>query len=127
MAKAETQRARELKTTRVAGLSLTQSLQFKLGLLFLLMLMLLAGGAYLASRTLVQEKLLDENFRYEQQSGLRLTAEFRALIADAQALTSTLANLAADPDVRFEQLRSLGPTLLKNRPSASLVTSQHLC
>ena len=123
MAKAEIQKARELKTTRVAGLGLTQSLQFKLGMLFLLMLILLAGGAYLASRTLVQEKLLDENFRYEQQSGLRLTAELRALIADAQALAGTLANLAADPELRFEQLRSLGPNLLKNRPSASLITS----
>lgn len=123
MAKAETQKARKLKTTGVAGLSLTQSLQFKLGLLFLLMLLLLAGGAYLASRTLVQEKLLDETFRYEQQSGVRLATELRALIADAQTLTGTLANLAADPELRFEQLRGLGPNLLKNRPSANLITS----
>lgn len=123
MAKAETKKARELKSTRMAGLSLTQSLQFKLGLLFLLMLMLLAGGAYLASRTLVHDKLLDENFRYEQQSGLRLTAEIRALIADAQALTGTLANLAADSELRLEQLHDIGPNLLKNRPSASLITS----
>ncbi len=104
-------------------MGLTQSLQFKLGVLFLLALLLLASGAYLASRTLVQEKLLDENFRYEQEAGLRLTADLRALIGDAQALAGVLANLATDPDLRLEQLRSAGPTLLKNRPSGQLVTS----
>ncbi len=123
MARADAPRVREITPKYIAGLSLTQSLQFKLGVLFLLALLVLAGGAYLASRTLVQEKLLEENFRYQQESGLRLTADLRALIGDAQALASALANLATDPDLRFEQLRSVGPTLLKNRPSARLVTS----
>lgn len=105
------------------GLSFTQSLQFKLGALFMLALLLLASGAYLASRTLVQEKLLDESFRYEQEAGLRLMADFRAEIGDAQALAGVLANLATDPDLRLEQLSSAGPSLLKNRPSAQLVVS----
>lgn len=123
MARADTPRAREAKAGKVLGLGTTQTLQFKLGALFLLALLLLAGGAYLASRTLVQEKLLDQNFRYEQEAGLRLTADLRALIGDAQALAGVLANLATDPDLNLDQLRSVGPTLLKNRPSAQLVAS----
>ncbi len=123
MARANTTRARETKRGKAAELGATQSLQFKLGALFTLALLLLAAGAYLASRTLVQEKLLDQNFRYEQEAGLRLTADLRALIADAQALAGVLANLAADPDLSLDQLHSVGPTLLKNRPSAALVAS----
>lgn len=123
MARANPQRAVAANAERGAGLGFTQSLQFKLGALFLLALLLLASGAFLASRTLVQEKLFDQRFRYEQESGLRLAAEVRALISDAQSLASVLANLAADPDIPLEQLRSAGPTLLKNRPSAQLVAS----
>jgi len=123
MAKADNPRVREITPKNTTGLSLTQSLQFKLGALFLLALLLLASGAFLASRTLVQEKLLDESFRYEQEAGLRLTADLRALIGDTQALAGALANLATDPDLRFDELKSIGPTLLKNRPSARLVAS----
>ena len=123
MAHAETRKARPPAAGKERGLGFTQSLQFKLGALFLLALLLLAAGAFLASRTLVQEKLLDERFRYEQESGLRLVADLRALIGDAQALAVSLANLATDPSLKLEQLRSAGPTLLKNRPSAALITS----
>ncbi len=123
MARADTPRAKDAPAGKIAGLSFTQSLQFKLGLLFLLALLLLATGAFLASRTLVQEKLVNESFRYEQEAGLRLTAEIRTLIGDAQGLAAALANLAADPAIRLEQLRSAGPSLLRNRPSGQLVVS----
>lgn len=123
MAKADTQRSRRASPSSTSDLGPTQSLQFKLGTLFIVALLLLAGGAYLASRTLVQEKLLDESFRYEQEAGLRLTADLRTLIGDSQALAGVLANLATDSDLKLEQLRSAGPTLLKNRPSSKLITS----
>lgn len=106
-----------------AGLSFGQSLQFKLGALFLLALLLLSVSAFLASRTLVQDKLFDESFRYEQEAGLRLTAELRTLIGETQSLSGALANLAADPELGIEQLRSAAPALLKNRAAADLVVS----
>lgn len=123
MAKADNERSRQASLSSTSELGLTQSLQFKLGTLFIVALLLLASGAYLASRTLVQEKLLDESFRYEQEAGLRLSADLRTLIVDSQSLAGVLANLATDSDLKIEQLRSAGPALLKNRPSGKLVTS----
>lgn len=123
MAKADTQRARENSAEQVADLSAVQGLQFKIGMLFLLALLLLATGAYFASRTLVQDKLFDESFRYEQEAGLRLAADLSGLLGDAQALAGTLANLAADPGLRLDQMQTLGPTLLKNRQSGKLIAS----
>ena len=105
------------------GLRFTEGLQFKLAALFLLALVLLSTGAFLASRTLVQEKLIDESFRYEQESGLRLTSELRTLINDVQTLADALAALAADPALRIEQLRRAGPALLENRNSADLIAT----
>ena len=122
MAKADLKKVRK-NTAANVRLGFTQSLQFKLGILFLLALLLLAAGAFLASRTLVQEKLLDESFRYEQETGLRLAADLRTLVGDAQALAAALANLAAAPDLRLEQLQGVGPTLLRNRPSGQIVSS----
>lgn len=123
MAKADPKPGNRMSAKASVGLSLTQSLQFKLGFLFLLALLLLAGGAFLASRTLVQEKLMDESFRYEQEAGLHLAAELRTLFSDAQSVAGALANLATDPQLRIDQLGSIGPTLLKNRPSAALIAS----
>ncbi|MES2884835.1 MAG: EAL domain-containing protein [Pseudomonadota bacterium] len=122
MARADLKRVRKNAAANV-GLGFTQSLQFKLGILFLLALLLLAAGAFLASRTLVQEKLLDESFRYEQETGLRLAADLRTLVGDAQALAAALANLAAAPDLQLEQLSGVGPTLMRNRPSGQIVSS----
>lgn len=122
MAKADLKRVRK-NTVANVGLGFTQSLQFKLGILFLLALLLLAAGAFLASRTLVQEKLVDESFRYDQETGLRLAADLRTLVGDAQALAAALANLAAAPDLSLGQLQGVGPTLLSNRPSGQIVSS----
>lgn len=105
------------------GLRFTEGLQFKLAALFLLALILLSAGAFLASRTLVKEELIDEGFRYQQESGLRLRSELRTLIDDVQSLADTLAVLAADPALRIEQLRNAGPALLKHRNSADLVAT----
>jgi len=123
MAKAKPLRASESASGRAGGLTTTQSLQFKLGALFFLALVLLAGGAFMASRTLVQDELLDQNFRYEQEAGLHLTADLRTLIGDTQSLAHALANLAADPNMGSEALRSVGPTLVATRPSYALVAS----
>lgn len=123
MARAETRRIQRSKPAPLVGPGPFQGLQFKLGLLFLLALVLLAVCAYLASRTLVQEKLLDENFRYEQESGLRLAADLRSELGEIELLAAALTNLAADPDWRMEQLRNAGPTLLKQQRIAGLVAS----
>lgn len=123
MAKADPRRTPGDAAEKSAGLRFTQGLQFKIGMLFLLALLLLAAAAYFASRTLVQDKLLDESFRYEQEAGLRLAAELRALLGDAQALAGTLANLAGDPKLRLESLSDVGPSLLKDRPSARIISS----
>lgn len=123
MAKADPRPGIRTSAKTRLGLSMTQGLRFKLGVLFVLALLLLVGVAYFASRTLVQDELSDESFRFEEEAGLRLAAELRTLIGDSQSLATSLANLATDPELRLDQLRSVGPVLLKNRPSAALVAS----
>lgn len=106
-----------------AGLRWFQSLQFKLALVFLLLVSLLAASAYVTSRKLVGDTLVDESFRYEEEAGLRLAAELRGITQDAQTLAGALAQLAADPAIGLNGLRAAAPRLVRGRPQGELVAS----
>ena len=106
-----------------AGLRWYQGLQFKLALIFALLLTVLAAGALWASRTLVQGSLADERFRYEQESGLRLFANLRITLNDAQSLAANLAQLALEPGISLDTLASAAPRLAKDRPSTPLIAA----
>ena len=80
-------------------LSWYQTLQAKLGLMFVL----LAGGlcllAFLLGRLLIAEPLQDEAQRYQRESGLRLVQGFEHHLAQAEALARLVGRLrkAAEP------------------------------
>lgn len=123
MATPESRKAAKAAKAGGSGLRWVQSLDVKLAALFLIALLLLATAAYFASRTLVQDRLVDESFRYEQESGLRVGAELRTLLGDAQTLAFSLAGMASDPNLRIDQLGRAGPELLDGRPGAGLIAS----
>lgn len=103
------------------GLEWHQGLQFKLAVLFLLLFVLLAAGALWSSRTLVQQNLLVDSYRYDEASGQQLANGLRALSYDAQTLAGSLAQLAATPGMSPEALRNAAPRLLRGRPYAALI------
>lgn len=103
------------------GLEWHQGLQFKLAVLFLLLFVLLSVGALWSSRTLVQQNLLVDSYRYDEASGQQLASGLRALSDDAQTLAGSLAQLAATPGISQEALRSAAPRLLRGRPYAGLI------
>ena len=103
------------------GLRWYQGLQFKLGLLLLLLLGLLAAGAFLSSRALVQQSLLEDSYGYEKEASARVAADLRSLAHDAEAFAASLAQLAATPGIGPEALAAAAPRLLRGRPHAGLV------
>ncbi|GAC1621632.1 MAG: hypothetical protein NVS9B10_04700 [Nevskia sp.] len=84
------------QASRGIGLRWFDGLQFKLGLTFLLLLILLGGGSFYASDRLVGAGLDDASFRYETEVSRRLAAELGAMIGEAQTLADTLVLVMRD-------------------------------
>lgn len=93
-----------------------QSLATKLGVVFLLLLALLVGGAYLANRALVRDGLLDESHRYEQAVAQHAADTLDSRFRQMQALAVTLARLAANPAINAA---SLGAVIENGAESAA--------
>ena len=110
-----------VKAEAQAGDSWFHSLQFKLGLALALILLVTAGAAWWASFALVQSPLVNKASDDQQQTSQRLAAELRTTLADAETLSTSLAHLAAMPEMRLDILRNAGPALLGNRALAPLV------
>lgn len=115
----------EPKKKRIAygsnGLRWYQGLQFKLGLLLLALLVLLAAGAFGSSRSLVQQSLLDDSYGYEEEASLRVAADLRSLTDDAETFAGALAQLATTPGISQEALAAAAPRLLRGHPHAELI------
>lgn len=80
-------------------LRLTQSLQFKLALLFALVTLVLGLAAWQIGRTLVQSNLVADTQRYQRESGLRLVQSLDARLGQARTLAQTLAEISRGTDV----------------------------
>lgn len=103
------------------GLRWYQGLQFKLGLLLVLLLGLLVTGAFWSSRALVQQSLLEDSYGYEEEASLRTAADLQAITDDAEGLADALAQLASTPGIGAEQLAAAAPRLLRGRPHSALI------
>ena len=104
------------------GLRWYQGLQFKLGLLLLVLLALLAAGALFSSRQLVRQSLIEDSYGYEEEASRRVAADLRSLTNDASLLASALAQLAAVPGLGHQALASAAPRLLRGSAHAELIT-----
>lgn len=103
------------------GLHWYQGLQFKLASLLLMVLLLLAAGAFWASDALVQQNLQDDRDRREQSEALRRLAELGALTGGVEALAVSLAQLAASPGQNLDSLRAAALRMLQAHPQAALI------
>ncbi|HVT34315.1 MAG TPA: EAL domain-containing protein [Nevskiaceae bacterium] len=82
----------------------TQSLQFKLGALFIALTLVLGAGTLLAGKLLVNDELVAETFRYELESGQRLSLQFSEVARRVELLAAVMAQLAADPHLPVPDL-----------------------
>lgn len=82
----------------VAGprLGRLQTLQVKLGALFVTIAVLLCVAAYFIGRSLVHDKLATDTGRHQRESGLRLVQAMEFRLGLAQALGNSLAEMTAD-------------------------------
>jgi diguanylate cyclase (GGDEF)-like protein/PAS domain S-box-containing protein len=94
------------------------SLHVKFAALLVLLALLISLGAMFSGRWLVLQPLVADEFRYERESGLRLTQTLDALAREAELAAGTLARLVASqsPD---SALSSAPPRLIdaKGRPT----------
>lgn len=81
-------------------LKLIQSLQFKLGLLFVLVAVSLSIGGWWIGRLLVQDNLVADTRRYQRESGLRLAQEISSRMDRAEMLAATVASLVPGGDAK---------------------------
>lgn len=79
------------------GLRWYQSLQFKLGLLFAVLLAFLGGVAFYAGQRLIGTGLDRATFRHEMAINGRIGAELRQITSSADGLAQALALIAAEP------------------------------
>lgn len=121
MAEPDKNKSRTPKRYGSNGLRWYQGLQFKIGLLLLLLLALLSAGAFWSSHELVQQSLLEDSYGYEEEASARVAADLETVTADVETLASALAELAATPGIGPEALAAAAPRLLRGRPHAALV------
>ncbi|HKY91924.1 MAG TPA: PAS domain-containing protein, partial [Nevskiaceae bacterium] len=99
----------------------TQSLQFKLGVLFFTVAVLLSIGAWWIGRLLVQDNLVEDTRRYQRESGLRLAEEINGRMARAESLAGTVAALVAGGEASGWKQRI--PALVDGSGLGSLVAA----
>jgi diguanylate cyclase (GGDEF)-like protein len=96
-----------------------QSLQFKLVVVFALVLALLGAAGFSLSRILVQRSLVEESYRFEALSSIGLGHELQAIFKQSEALGAAIVH---------QKRSSLGSTdgllaLLKSYPTPEAVVS----
>lgn len=107
------------RKAEVSHLSWHSSLQFKLGLIFLALVVLLGAGALVAGKFLVSDKLVTETYRYENESGLRLQQELQGITQQTEDLARMLASLSFKLPGGVNTLKPLVPELVE-RVSANI-------
>lgn len=100
-----------------------QSLETKLGFVFLLLLAMLTGGAYFANRVLVRDGLLDESQRYEDEVASRDAQSLNDAAHYARIFASTLVELAAVSNSSKGALEHAAPGLAATQPFAGAVAA----
>ena len=105
-----------------AGLRWYQGLQFKLGLLFVLLVLVLGAVAVYAGYRLVGNGLGVLNYRYEDSVNNRLAAQVQLPVSAAESLATTLAVQMQSRPSRAS-LRTLVQALGERSPNADLIAS----
>ncbi|WP_295687491.1 EAL domain-containing protein [uncultured Nevskia sp.] len=100
-----------------SGLRWHQGLQFRLGLLFALLLAVLGGVAFFAADRLIGRGLEQATFRFETAINQRLLAETGQIVRSTEQFAQLLALTATNPDAALRA--RLGERLLQNLPIAS--------
>lgn len=108
---------------RISQLNWYQSLQFKLALLFLFLVILLGAAAVVSGKLLIGDKLVAETFRYELESGRRLAGEFANLAQRVQDLAAALAKLSANTPGGPQAVRPPIPKLVDGYRDSRLIAS----
>lgn len=93
-----------------------QGLQFRLGLLFALLLAILGAVVFFAADRLIGRGLEQASFRFETVINQRLLAETRQIVSSTEQFAQMLALTAANPDAALRA--RLGERLLQNLPVA---------
>ncbi|HEX4870989.1 MAG TPA: EAL domain-containing protein [Nevskiaceae bacterium] len=96
------------------------SLQVKLGALFAGLMLVVGAAAWWVGGLLVRDELVEESFRYEVESGLRLTGEVERITDRTEDLARQLATLVPEPPALAA---SLVPRLLQQEGSEGLLHS----
>ena len=100
-----------------SGLRWHQGLQFRLGLLFALLLAVLGGVAFFAADRLIGRGLEQATFRFETAINQRLLAETGQIVRSTEQFAQLLALTASNPDATLRA--RLGERLLQDLPIAS--------
>lgn len=100
-----------------SGLRWHQGLQFRLGLLFALLLAVLGGVAFFAADRLIGRGLEQATFRFETAINQQLIAEAGQIVRSTEQFAQVLALTATNPDAALRA--RLGERLLQNLPIAS--------
>lgn len=111
------------KKAAVSQLSWSSSLQFKLGLIFVVLVVLLGAGALVAGKFLVSDKLVTETYRYETESGLRLQQELHGITQQTEDLASMLTKLTFNLPGGITTLQPLLPQLVERVSARSFIVS----
>jgi len=101
----------------VAALRWHETLSFKLSLSFVLMLLLLMAAAAIAGKLLVHRGLVDDSFRAERDSGLRLALQFNQTATRAEDVARSLAATALALAPEPAALQLAGAALLERQAS----------
>ncbi|MGH8456379.1 MAG: cache domain-containing protein, partial [Stenotrophobium sp.] len=111
--------------THVGALPLhwRDSLQFKLGLLFALLILLGLIAAYSASRVLVRDGLVEETFRYQLESGRRLAVQFDDVAHRTEMTAGILSRLAGGLPNSLSSLRTLTPQIIEHLANSRLIAN----
>ena len=104
------------------GLRWFDGLQFKLGLMFLLLLVLLGGASFYASNRLVGTGLDQASYRYETEVSRRLTAEIDSMVGEAKSLSDTIALVMRDNRIpRPAQKTAIESAAAKLAPDSAVI------
>ena len=104
---------------RTTGLPLTETLLFRFGLLFVVLLAVLGAGAFAVCELIVQAPLHEDIVEHEQGLAERMAAETSLVTDSATQAAVTLSSLAASEHFAPAALRAAVLPLIQNLPSAS--------
>ncbi|HSH02371.1 MAG TPA: ATP-binding protein [Anaerolineae bacterium] len=97
------------------------SIQFRLNLSFIILLILLVLTIILILQTVAQRRLITENYRLVELNGNRIVSNLGQLITQAESLASTLANLGETLEPNHDTYRQIIPHLMNQEGSEHLI------